>query len=160
MWDCLPREHIDNHRGELTEPQWAWLEGQLQTAQKGESVHTFASMHVPPATPGAYNNLFFMFTQTQERLFGLFDKYHVSAGLFGHLHQRAEWEHGQTQLFVTPSCCWNFVSRSHKVNSSFMRIVKVEKDAISAELIPVWLPGETFTWDTLGDFYDPAKAPK
>jgi predicted MPP superfamily phosphohydrolase len=26
MWDCLPRDHIDNHRGELTEAQWAWLE--------------------------------------------------------------------------------------------------------------------------------------
>jgi len=44
----------------LTEPQWAWLEEQLQSAQKGESVHNFVSMDVPPAAPGAYNNLFFM----------------------------------------------------------------------------------------------------
>jgi hypothetical protein len=160
MWDCLPREHIDNHRGELTEPQWSWLEEQLQTAQKGGAIHTFVSMHVPPETPGAYNNLFFMFTQTQDRLFGLMDKYHVTAGLFGHLHQRAEWSHNQTQLYVTPSCCWNFVSRSRKVNSSFMRIIKVEKEKISDELIPVHLPDETFTWETLANFYDPAKAPK
>jgi hypothetical protein len=117
-------------------------------------------MHVPPETPGAYNNLFFMFTQTQDRLFGLMDKYQVSAGLFGHLHQQAEWSHGQTQLYVTPSDCWNFVSRSHKVNSSFMRIMKVEKEKLSTELIPVHLPGETFTWEHLADFYDPANAPK
>ena len=101
-----------------------------------------------------------MFTQTQDRFFAVLDKYHVSAALFGHLHQRAEWVHGQTQMYVNPSCCWNFVSRAHKVNSSFMRIVKVEKDTISDQLMPVLLPGETFTWDTLASFYDPAKAPK
>jgi len=119
MWDCLPREHIDNHRGELTDAQWAWLEEQLQGAQKSNSVHTFISMHVPPETPGAYNNLFFMFTQTQDRLYGLLDKYHVSAALFGHLHQRAQWLHGQTQMYVNPSCCWNFVSRTSQGQLQF-----------------------------------------
>jgi predicted phosphohydrolase len=160
MWDCLPRNHISNHRGELTESQWAWLEEQLRTAQQKGSVHTFISMHVPPDSPGGFNNLFFMFTQTQDRLYGLMDKYGVSAGLFGHLHQSLEWVHYQTQMYVSPSCCWNFISRTRKVNSSFMRIMTVDKDKISDQLIPVRLPGETFTWNTLADFYDPAKAPK
>jgi predicted phosphodiesterase len=160
MWDCLPREHLQNHRGELSEAQWSWLESQLAAAKQSGATHTFVSMHVPPAAPGAFNNLFFMFEQTQDRLLALFDQYDVSAGLFGHLHQNLEWTHGKTQMVVNPSCCWNFISRTQKVESSFVRIVKVEQNSISDELIPVHLEGETFTWDTLKDFYDAKTAPK
>ena len=101
-----------------------------------------------------------MYTKTEERFLALLKQYNVTAGLFGHLHQNAEFERDGIKMYVTPSCCWNFVSRSQKVDSSFMRIVKVEKDGISAELIPVHLDGETFSWDTLSKFYDPANHPK
>ena len=72
----------------------------------------------------------------------------------------AAWSENGTQFYVTPSCCWNFISRTQKVNSSFVRIVKVEEKSISDELLPVHLEGETFTWDTLANFYDPQHAPK
>lgn len=161
MWDCMPKMPIDvNHRGELTEAQWSWLEQQLKSANDAGATHTFTSMHVPPETPGAYNNLFFMFTSTQKRYFALTDKYHLSCALFGHLHQSVAWMHNDTYMYVNPSCCWNFISRTQKVDSSFVRIIKVEKDKISDALLPVRLDGETFTWETLPRFYDPNNHPK
>src|SRR5436305_13861605 len=98
-------------------------------------------MHIPPAAPGAFNNLFFMFTNTEARFFDLLEKYHVTAGFFGHLHQQIAWTHDSIKLYVNPSCCWNFISRTQKVDSSFMRIVKVEANGISDELLPVHLDG-------------------
>jgi hypothetical protein len=160
MWDCLPREYLENHRGQLSEAQWTWLEGELKQAKAKHCNYTFTSMHVPPAAPGGYNFLFFMLTDTQERFYKLIDKYSVTACLFGHLHQSLEWKHGKTLMFVNPSCCWNFISRTKKVDSSFVRIIKVEKDGISAELLPVHLPGETFTYQTLAQFYNPADHPR
>ncbi|HSV15002.1 MAG TPA: hypothetical protein VLI90_12150, partial [Tepidisphaeraceae bacterium] len=64
------------------------------------------------------------------------------------------------QCYVTPSCCWNFISREKKVDSSFVRIVKVEQDKISDALLPVRLEGETFNWETLPAKYDPNNHPK
>ena len=122
--------------------------------------HTFLAMHIPPKTPGAFNNLFFMFTNTEERFWSLLEKYDAHAAIFGHLHQSASWKHGNIQCYVNPSCCWNFISRTQKVDSSFVRIVKVEPDKISDALIPVRLEGETFTWETLSAFYDEANHPK
>lgn len=160
MWDCLPRNHIENHRGELTEAQWAWLEQQLVTARQNGSTHTFLSMHVPPDSPGGYNNLFFMFTQTQDRLYALLDKYPITACLFGHLHQSLAWTRGDMKIFVNPSDCWNFISRTKKVDSSFVRVIKVERDGIEDALLPVHLKGETFTYETLGSYYDAKNHPQ
>jgi len=160
MWDCLPKDHPENHKGDFNEAQWSWLEQQLQSAKQGGATHTFVSMHIPPKTPGAFNNLFFMFENTETRFFDLLEKYSVTAALFGHLHQAAAWRHGDIQCYVTPSCCWNFISREKKVDSSFVRIVKVEQDKISDALLPVRLEGETFNWETLPAKYDPNNHPK
>lgn len=160
MWDCLPKEYLENHRGQLSEEQWAWLENQLKQAKTNGITYTFTSMHVPPAAPGGFNNLFFMLTDTQQRFYNLIDKYHVNVCLFGHLHQSLEWKHEKTLMYVNPSCCWNFISRTKKVDSSFVRFFSVERDGISPELVPVHLPGETFTYANLADFYNPADHPK
>jgi predicted phosphodiesterase len=160
MWDCLPKEYLENHRGQLNELQWAWLEEQLKQAKANHYAFTFTSMHVPPEAPGGFNNLFFMLTDTQNRFYDLVDKYSVTTCLFGHLHQSLEWKHGQTLMYVNPSCCWNFISRTKKVDSSFMRIVTVEVGGISDKLLLVHLPGETFTYETLANFYNPADHPK
>ena len=161
MWDCLPKGHFpEDHKGDFNEQQWTWLADQLKSAQERGATHTFVAMHIPPATPGAFDPFFFMYTKTEERFLGLLKQYHVTAGLFGHLHQRAEFERDGIKMYVNPSCCWNFISKSQKVDSSFMRIVHVEQDKISDELIPVHLDGETFTWETLSNFYDPNNHPK
>ena len=160
MWDCLPKDHAENHKGDFSPAQWSWLEEQLTTAQNDGMTHTFVATHVPPSTPGAYNPQFFMFTYTEQRFFDLLEKYHASAALFGHLHQNAAWKQGDIQCYLTPSCCWNFVSATRKVDSSFVRIVKVEQDQISAELLPVHLDGETFIWETLPTFFDLVDSPK
>jgi hypothetical protein len=154
MWDCLPKDHAENHKGDFSPEQWQWLEQQLDATKKTGATHTFVSMHIPPAAPGAFNNLFFMFTNTEQQFFALIDKYPVSACLFGHLHQNLVWNRGELKLLVNPSCCWNFISRTQKVDSSFIRIVSVRRDDISDELVPVHLQGETFTWETLPTFYN------
>ena len=161
MYDCLPKGHFpEDHKGDFKPEQWTWLEDQLKTAEEKGVTHKFVAMHIPPTTPGAYDPFFFMYTKTEERFLALLKQYHVTAGFFGHLHQRAEFERDGIRMTVTPSCCWNFVSKSQKVDSSFMRIVNVEKDGISDELIPVHLDDETFTWETLPTFYDPNNHPK
>jgi predicted phosphodiesterase len=161
MYDCLPKGKFpEDHKGDFSEQQWPWLEGQLKAARDAKSTHTFVAMHIPPAAPGAFNRFFFMFTNTEQRFFELLEKYHVTAGLFGHLHQAISWKHDDIQCYVTPSCCWNFVTPSQKVDSSFVRIVKVEQDKISDALLPVRLEGETFTWETLPSRYDEKNHPK
>jgi len=161
MYDCLPKGHFpEDHKGDFSEQQWSWMEQQMETAKAKNSTHTFLAMHVPPAAPGAYDSWFSMYTKTEERFFALMEKYGADGGLFGHLHQSCEWKHGNIQCYVTPSCCWNFISRGKKVDSSFVRIVKVEKEKIIAELLPVHLDGETFTWETLANFYDVNNHPK
>ena len=155
MWDCLPMNHAENHKGDFSQEQWTWLERQLATAQDAGATHKFVAMHVPPQTPGAFNNLFFMFANTEDRFMKLLQQYHVTAGLFGHLHQAAAWERDGIKMYVNPSCCWNFISRTQKVDSSFVRIVKVEQETITDALLPVRLEHETFTWETLSKFYDP-----
>lgn len=160
MWDCLPKEYLENHRGQLSEAQWTWLENELKEAREKHYTFTLTSMHVPTASPGGYNNLFFMLTDTQERFYHLIDEYGVTACLFGHLHQSLEWKHGKTLMLVNPSNCWNFISRTKKVDSSFVRIVKVQRDGVRAELLPVHLRGETFTYENLADFYNAADHPK
>jgi predicted phosphodiesterase len=161
MYDCLPKGHFpEDHKGDFSDKQWTWLEEQLKQAQDAGATHTFVAMHIPPSTPGAYDPWFFMYTKTEERFLGLLKQYHVTAGLFGHLHQRAEFERDGIKMYVTPSCCWNFISKSQKVDSSFMRIMHVEQDSISDEFLPVHLDGETFTWETLPKFYDPNNHPK
>jgi predicted phosphodiesterase len=159
IWDCLPKDHPENHKGDFNEAQWSWLEQQLRQSTEDESTHTFVSMHIPPKTPGAFNNLFFMFENTESRFFNLLEKYKTTAALFGHLHQAAAWSHDGIQCYVTPSCCWNFISRTQKVRSSFVRIVKVEQTKITDALLPVRLDGETFTWETLASFYNPTDHP-
>ena len=132
----------------------------LERAKENGATHTFVAMHIPPAAPGAFNNLFFMFTKTEERFYALLERYNVAAALFGHLHQSSAWKHGSIECYVTPSCCWNFISRTQKVDSSFVRIVKVEQDKISNALLPVRLEGETFDWETLSKFYNAEDHPK
>src|SRR5205814_8688878 len=100
MWDCLPKDQPENYKGDFSPEQLKWLEMQLDAAKKSGATHTFVSMHIPPAAPGAFNNLFFMFTNTEQRFFALLDKYSVSACLFGHLHQNLLWNHGDIKLFV------------------------------------------------------------
>lgn len=161
MYDCLPKGHFpEDHKGDFNERQWSWLEQQLKDAREQGRTHTFVAMHIPPKTPGAFDPFFFMFENTEKRFFDLLERYKVSAGLFGHLHQAAAWKHDDIQCYVTPSCCWNFATRTQKVDSSFVRIVKVEQDQISSALLPVHLDGETYTWDTLPQFYNPADHPK
>jgi predicted phosphodiesterase len=161
MYDCLPKGHFpEDHKGDFTPAQWSWLEDQLKTAQGDHATHVFTAMHVPPATPGAFDPWFFMYTNTEKRFFDLLEKYSVTGALFGHLHQNAEWKHDGINCYVQPSNCWNFIARSKKVRSSFVRIVKVEQDHLSDALIPVRLEGETFTYDTLAKSYDAKTAPK
>jgi predicted phosphodiesterase len=161
MYDCLPKGHFpEDHKGDFTPAQWTWLEQQLSAAKDAKATHIFTAMHIPPAMPGAFDPWFLMYTNSEKRFFELMEKYDASCGLFGHLHQAGEWKHDGIQCYVTPSCCWNFISSSRKVDSSFARVVKVEEKEISSALIPVRLEGETFTWETLAQFYNPDNHPK
>jgi predicted phosphodiesterase len=161
MDDCLPKGHYpQDHKGDFNSEQWTWLDHQLAGARASAATHIFVGMHIPPDAPGAYDPWFFMYTNTEKRFFELLKKYDVTCGLFGHLHQNCSWVHEGIQCYVTPSCCWNFIAKGKKVDSSFCRIVKVEKDKISDALLPVHLDGETFTYDTLAQYYDPANHPK
>jgi predicted phosphodiesterase len=161
MYDCLPKGHFpEDHKGDFQPAQWTWLEDQLKTAQANHSTHTFTAMHIPPDAPGGFDKWFTMYQNTEQRFFDLLEQYHADVALFGHLHQSIDWTHDNIQCSVTPSDCWNFVTPHEKVDSSFVRLVKVEQDKVSTAVLPVHLDGETFTWETLKAFYNPDNHPK
>jgi Icc-related predicted phosphoesterase len=114
--------------------QGQWLEDQLSQHQKNTD-HIFIFAHIPPHPQGIVEGNMFLSTNDQKQLKELILKYKPSALFFGHLHKKMEFKIGKSSVYVLPSLNWNFDTQQPR---AFM-IVKVFKDRIAAEFIPLKL---------------------
>jgi len=155
FWNCLPEESHQNHMGDISEEQWAWLEAELTAGRARGVQHVFLASHVPPTCPNGYYAGFYLFEDAERRFWDLCDRHQVTASFFGHLHQDDVFGRDGTEVIITPSLNWNFVppAKTGKTplnaweiaDEGFFRVVRVRHNGISHALVPVVLPDERRT---------------
>ena len=147
FWDCLGEDSLQNHMGDISPEQWAWLEGELTSARQRGVQQIFLASHVPPTCPNGYYAGFYLFAEAEQQLWDLCRRHNVTACFFGHLHQDDVFSRHGTEMIVTPSLNWNFVppaktgqtplSTWEIVDEGFFRVVQVSRTGISHALVPL-----------------------
>lgn len=147
LWNCLPPDAPDNHRGDCTEAQWRWLAAQFEAARAGGARHLFLVSHVPPACPAGYHRDLYLRRDAEERFWQVCRRFRVDACFFAHLHQDITFRRGQTQIIVTPSLNWDFLPPAdgkvpadtwcRQVDSGHFRVVRVDAGGIEHALLPI-----------------------
>jgi len=124
---------VGDHYGHITsesirgQPQWAWLEAQLQRDATVRRVFVFG--HIPPHPTGA-DAVMYLSLGDQKLLADMVARYTPEALFFGHCHGRQDFTLGTSPVHVLPSCHWNMQG----VTPAFVE-VSVFPDAIALDYV-------------------------
>lgn len=104
---------VGDHYGHITsdsirgQPQWAWLESQLERDASARRIFVFG--HIPPHPTGA-DAVMYLSLGDQKLFAELVSRYTPDALFFGSCHSRLDFVLGTSPVHVLPSCHWNLQS--------------------------------------------------
>lgn len=129
MCDAAVGDHYGHISSESIrgQPQWAWLESQLERDAGARRIFVFG--HIPPHPTGA-DAVMYLSLGDQKLFAELVSRYAPDALFFGNCHSRLDFVLGTSPVHVIPSCHWNLQGAP----PAFVE-VSVYPDSISMEYL-------------------------